>query len=61
VKDMIFKQVNKKNGVLWDVTPYGSRDNGRFGGTYHFHYHDKKSPELRTMLTVLVTANVVSS
>jgi hypothetical protein len=31
-----------KNGVFWDVTPYGSCKNRRFGGTYRFlHQGDK--------------------
>jgi hypothetical protein len=30
----IFKNTsNMKNGVFWDVTPYGSCKNRRFGGT----------------------------
>jgi hypothetical protein len=29
----VFRVVTMKNGVLWDVTPYGSCKNRRFGGT----------------------------
>jgi recombination DNA repair RAD52 pathway protein len=29
----VFTAVTMKNGVFWDVTPYGSCKNRRFGGT----------------------------
>jgi hypothetical protein len=42
-----------KNGVSWDVTPCGSCKNRRSGGTYVVF--------LRSVLRLLVTANVPSS
>jgi hypothetical protein len=33
VRFEVFKAVTMKNGVFWDVTPYGSCKNRRFGGT----------------------------
>jgi hypothetical protein len=33
--------VLNKNVVFWDVTPYGSYKNRRFGGTYRLHLSDK--------------------
>jgi hypothetical protein len=42
-----------KNGVFWDVTPCGSCKNRRFGGTYQYLAF------LRSVLQLLVTANVV--
>jgi hypothetical protein len=44
-----------KNGVFWDVTPYGSCKNGHFEGTYRLHHQDE------SVLQLLVTVNVVSS
>jgi hypothetical protein len=41
-----------KNGVFWDVTPYGSCKNRRSGGT---------AKEFRSVRRVLVTASVVPS
>jgi hypothetical protein len=36
------KHVTMKNGVFWDITPCGSWNNRRFGGTYHLlHQVDK--------------------
>jgi hypothetical protein len=48
--------VTMKNGVFWDVTPCGSCKNRRFGGTSRLHHHF-----LRSVLRLLVTANVVPS
>jgi hypothetical protein len=33
VRFEVFTAVTMKNGVFWDVTPYGSCKNRRFGGT----------------------------
>jgi membrane protein YdbS with pleckstrin-like domain len=33
VRFKVSTEVTTKNGVFWDVTPYGSSKNGRFGGT----------------------------
>jgi hypothetical protein len=41
-----------KNDVFWDVTPYDSCKNRRFGGTWHL---------LRSVFRLLVTASVVPS
>jgi hypothetical protein len=32
VRFEVFTAVTMKNGVFWDVTPYGSCKNGRFEG-----------------------------
>jgi hypothetical protein len=29
----VFTEVTMKNGIFWDVAPYGSYKNRRFGGT----------------------------
>jgi hypothetical protein len=59
-----------KNGVFWDVTPCGSCNNLRFGGTYRLHYQDDKNRRernlssiafLRGVLQLLITANVFPS
>jgi hypothetical protein len=42
-----------KIAVFWDVTPRDSYKNRRFGRMYHLH--------LRSVLRLLVTANIVSS
>jgi hypothetical protein len=44
-----------KNAVFWDVTPCGSCNNRRFGGTERLHHPDDKVRRL------LVTTNVPSS
>jgi hypothetical protein len=33
----VFTAVTMKNAVFWDVTPFRSCVNQRFGGTYRFH------------------------
>jgi hypothetical protein len=33
---------NLKNAVFWDVTPYRSCVNRRFGGTYRLHLQGRK-------------------
>jgi hypothetical protein len=32
-----------KNAAFWDVMPYGSCKNRRFGGTYHLHHQGDKN------------------
>jgi hypothetical protein len=32
-----------KNAVFWDVTPWVSCKDGRFGGTYFVHHQGDKS------------------
>jgi hypothetical protein len=44
------------NAVFWDVTPCGSCNNRRFGGSYRVHHQ-----ALRSVLRLLVTANIVPS
>jgi hypothetical protein len=39
--------VTMKNGVLWDVTPYGSSKNRRFGRTYRHHHQVDKNRQDR--------------
>jgi hypothetical protein len=42
VRFEVFTAVTMKNGVFWDVTPCGSCNNRRFGGTWRlFHQGDK--------------------
>jgi hypothetical protein len=36
-----------KNAVLWDITPCGSCNDRRFGGTYHLNYQDDKNRRAR--------------
>jgi hypothetical protein len=54
-----------KNVVFWDVTLCGFCMNRRFGGMYRLHHQDDKNGEigtiLRSVLRLLVTADVVSS
>jgi hypothetical protein len=47
-----------KSFVFWDVALCGSCKNRRFGGTYQFHHN---TVFLRSVLRLLVTANVSSS
>jgi hypothetical protein len=57
-----------KNAVLWNVTPSGSCNNRLFEGTKRFHHQGDKNRRarnntakkfLRSVLLLLVTANVV--
>jgi hypothetical protein len=52
-----------KNAVFWDVTPCGFCKNRRFGGIYRLHHQGGKKRRvfLRSVLPLLVTANVVPS
>jgi hypothetical protein len=51
-----------KNSVFWDVTPRGSCKKRRFGGTYRLHHQgDKNTLFLRSLLRLLVTANLFPS
>jgi hypothetical protein len=43
VRFEVFTAVTMKNGVFWDVKPYGSCKNGRFGGTQHLLYQGDKN------------------
>jgi hypothetical protein len=36
-----------KNAVFWDVTPCGSCNNLRFGGTFHLHHDSGKNQQAR--------------
>jgi hypothetical protein len=49
-----------RNAVFWDVTTCGSCRNGRFGGTSRLH-NKGDIVFLRSMLRLIVTANVVPS
>jgi hypothetical protein len=49
-----------ENAVFWDVTPCGSCKKRFFGGTYWL-YHQGDRVFLRSVLRLLVTANVPSS
>jgi hypothetical protein len=39
--------VTMKNAVFWDVAPYGSYKNRRFGGTYRLHLKGEKNQQPR--------------
>jgi hypothetical protein len=43
VRPYVFTAVTMKNGVFWDVTPFGSCKNRRFGGTYRLLYQGDKN------------------
>jgi hypothetical protein len=60
VRFEVYTAVTMKNAVFLDVTPCGSCKNQRFGGTYRLH-HNKVYyiVFLRSVLRLLVTANVV--
>jgi hypothetical protein len=34
--------------ILWDIAPFSQYTNRRFGGTYHFHLHGRKSTKQGT-------------
>jgi hypothetical protein len=60
--------VTKKNAVFWDMTPCGSCNSRRFGGTYHLHHQGAKNQRARDNVNsnfhlkhAVVTANVVPS
>jgi hypothetical protein len=36
----VFTEVTIKNAVFWEVTPWVSCMNRRFGRTYHLHHQD---------------------
>jgi hypothetical protein len=55
VRFEVFTAVTMKNCVFWDVTPYGSYMNRRFGRTYRLHHQGDKIGELVT--TLAVTSN----
>jgi hypothetical protein len=38
VRFEVFTAVTMKNGGFWDVTPCGSCNDRRFGGTYRIHH-----------------------
>jgi hypothetical protein len=48
-----------KNGVFWDVTPYGSCKNGRFGGTYPSIIRITRIGELGTTVAVISNRNTL--
>jgi hypothetical protein len=43
VRFEIFTEVSMKNAVFWNVTPYGSSKNRRFGGPYRHHHEGDKN------------------
>jgi hypothetical protein len=43
VRFEVFTAVTMKNGVSWDVTPCGSCNNRRFGGTLRLHHQGDKN------------------
>jgi hypothetical protein len=63
VRFEVFTAVTMKNGVFWDVTPFGSCKNRRFGGTWRLLHHGDKNhlAFLRSVRRLLVAACVVPS
>jgi hypothetical protein len=43
VRFEVFTAVTMKNGVFWDVTPCGSCNNRRFGGTWRLFHQGYKN------------------
>jgi hypothetical protein len=43
VRFEVFTAMTMKNGVFWDVTPYGSCSNRRFRGTWRLPFQGDKS------------------
>jgi hypothetical protein len=50
VRFEVFTAVTMKNVVFWDVTPYGSCKNRRFGGTYRLHHQGGENQRARRWL-----------
>jgi hypothetical protein len=46
-----FTAVTIKNAVFWDVAPYRSCVNRRFGGKYRLHFQDRKIRERGTSVS----------
>jgi hypothetical protein len=44
--------VTKESTIFWDVTPSGSRKNGRFGGIYGLYHQGEIIKDLRIALAV---------
>jgi hypothetical protein len=40
-----------KNVVFWDLTPCGSCNSRRFGGTYHLHHQGDKNSRARNSVS----------
>jgi hypothetical protein len=56
MSDLRCSRLTMKNAVFWDMMPCDSCKNRRFGGTCRFRHQGDRS-----LLRLLVTANVVSS
>jgi hypothetical protein len=56
VRSAVFTAVTMKNVVCWDVTPCGSYNNRRFGGSYHPPSCDKnlRTNNVRSVLRLLI-------
>jgi hypothetical protein len=54
VRFEVIRTVTMKNAVFGDVTPCGSCQNWRFGGTYRLHH---QSDKIRELGTLAVTSN----
>jgi hypothetical protein len=48
----VFRKVTVKNDVFWDVTPFGSSKNRRFGGTTASVIRKTRIGEIRPTITV---------
>jgi hypothetical protein len=51
VRYEVFTAVTMKNAVFWDVAPYRSCVNIRFGGTYRLHLQGRKIRERGTSVS----------
>jgi hypothetical protein len=49
-----------KNAVFFDVTPYGSCKNRRFGGAYRLHHQGDKNRQARNDLQFTINLNLAS-
>jgi hypothetical protein len=43
--------VTMKKAIFWDVMPYGSCKNRRFGGSYHLHRQGDKDQLARNIIS----------
>jgi hypothetical protein len=51
VRFEVFTAVTMKNAVFWDVAPFRSYMNRRFGGTYRLHLQGRKIRERGTSVS----------
>jgi hypothetical protein len=49
------------NAASWNVTPFGSCKNGRFGGTYRLHRQGENNPPSSLIFFTLVMEAILSA